>query len=504
MTLAVAPTSGPIGARRVQLRWLGRLLSLELRRTPMLWMLVPIAALCYLSVYRPATALPPLWTLRAATMQLHALLAFGPLAAGAAAWTGSREDRRDTTDLVTVTARPRWTRQLAAWAATSTWTLAAYAVCVAVVYGVTAAEATWGGPLWWPVAVDAAAITFFCSAGLTAGAFFPSRFIAPITAVVAAAAVEVAFRVGIGDSSPYALVLPAINPSALPFQAGIFYRYLPDLSIAQVLLLAGAAAAAVGVLGLPRAAGGTQMRISAAALAAAGLAAAGTGIGLAGTARPDGHAMFIIPALHDAADNRPVPYTLACSKTAIPICLHPAFAYYLPGLSASLARAAAEIAGLPGVPDRLELVAAFAATGVHRVGDNNMAGDTAAGSAIGGGIMTGSPPVLRLPVTSLPGIARLTTVRFDDGVVEALIQDVIPGTDPAQEAVQGALIADAGIPVREPGQQVTAGTVFYGLPTSAYEACTRFAALPAAVQRSWLAKHLAALQAGEASAAQLP
>ncbi len=42
-------------------------------------------------------------------------------ATGAAAWMGSREGRRDMTDLLGVTARPRWSRQLATWAATTAW-----------------------------------------------------------------------------------------------------------------------------------------------------------------------------------------------------------------------------------------------------------------------------------------------------------------------------------------------------------------------------------------------
>jgi len=42
-------------------------------------------------------------------------VAFVSPVAGAAAWMGSREGRRHTTDLVTIAARPRWARLLAAW-----------------------------------------------------------------------------------------------------------------------------------------------------------------------------------------------------------------------------------------------------------------------------------------------------------------------------------------------------------------------------------------------------
>jgi len=41
------------------------------------------------------------------------------------------------------------------------------------------------------------------------------------------------------------------------------------------------------------------------------------------TGRMDAHGMIAIAALHDAASDRPVRYTPACSRTAIPVCLKP-------------------------------------------------------------------------------------------------------------------------------------------------------------------------------------
>lgn len=68
----------------------------------------------------------------------------------AAAWMGSREARSRVADQVTITARARWARLLAAWAATTIWAMVAYLGYVAVLYGVTAHQASWGGPLLWP------------------------------------------------------------------------------------------------------------------------------------------------------------------------------------------------------------------------------------------------------------------------------------------------------------------------------------------------------------------
>ena len=59
------------------------------------------------------------WACRAPTIAV-----FIPTVVGAAAWMGAREARRGLTDLLAGTARPRWARQLATWAAATGWALA--------------------------------------------------------------------------------------------------------------------------------------------------------------------------------------------------------------------------------------------------------------------------------------------------------------------------------------------------------------------------------------------
>jgi len=106
----------------------------------------------------------------------------------------------------------------------------------------------------------------------------------------------------------------------------------------------------LAVLGLPAGSGGRRLRGSAAVIAVAGLAAAGTAVGLAGTGRLDPHGMITIPALHDAANDQPIRYTPVCSHTAIPVCVNPAYAAYLPTVAATLGRELSQLAGLPGAP----------------------------------------------------------------------------------------------------------------------------------------------------------
>ena len=58
--------------------------------------------------------------------------------------------------------------------------------------------------------------------------------------------------------------------------------------------------------------------------------------------------MITIPALHDAATDRPLQFTPVCSGTAIPVCLNPAYASYLPATVAALRPVLSQLAGLPG------------------------------------------------------------------------------------------------------------------------------------------------------------
>ena len=68
-----------------------RLLRLELRHNAMLWMLPLVFALFWLTTYRKTMAMPPLWNVRAVSLQTGAILDFIVPVVGAAAWMGSRE-----------------------------------------------------------------------------------------------------------------------------------------------------------------------------------------------------------------------------------------------------------------------------------------------------------------------------------------------------------------------------------------------------------------------------
>src|SRR6266705_5149888 len=280
--------------------------------------------------------------------------------------------------------------------------MAGYLGCLAVVYGVTAHQASWGGPLWWPAAVVAASLTALSAIGFAAGTLVPGRLTAPLAAVSAFFVLALSTELIVGSQSYWQISPLVTGPWDTGPDAGVgtFYPYLPDLPIAQVMFLAGLTIAVLAALVLPRGSGERRLRAAAAAVTAAGLLAAGTAVALAGTGRLDAHGMIAVPALHDAASDRPLRYTPVCSHTAIPVCLNPADTSYLPAAASALTPVLKEIAGLPGAPARISQAAA-----TYQQGKGNFVSVSLAGRPI-----SGTPPVFRLLLPDqLPAPAMTTS-----------------------------------------------------------------------------------------------
>jgi len=512
MTVTSLPARpAPAPAPQVAPRNLARLLWVELRHNAMPVVLPLIAVLFWFDSYRIAAAMPPLWVERLYYIlgQGHALIDFAPFVAGVAAWMGSRDGRRGMADLVTATVRPRWEAQLATWAATVVWAVGAYLVFMAVTLYLLGRSVAWGSPPWWPVAVDAVGVVAFASLGFALGASFPGRFIAPVAAFGGLFAMGTSSQIGFSAKGGWALILPTMSNGNFGQDAGIFYQFLPDLPIDRVIFAAGVAVAAMGLLGLPARAGGPRLRLSAAVVTVTGAAAAVAAIVLAFTAHVGPYGT-VIPALHDAASDRPIPYTPVCSHPGIPVCLQPAYRPYLPDVTTALRPVISEVSGLPGAPARASQVAAVFAPGPA------VAGPIGVGQIL---TLSGSPPVLDMPVgaIALPGSFGEDSASFISQLkVESVHSLVTPGSsygNPAQQAVEAALLQHAGIPLA--AQPNALGGTPWALPflnpnvAARYPppiaaAARRFAALPAAARHAWLAAHLAALRAGHLPVAQLP
>jgi hypothetical protein len=511
MTAATQAPARPVRARAARLApplSFLRLLRIELRRSTMPWLLPLIAVLLWFDSYRPSTGQAPLYVLRTFWNmgQGHTIIDFGPWVAGVAAWMGSRDGRRRTADLVTGTAWPRWTAQLATWAATAIWAVGAYLVFTGVMFAVYASQGVQGQPPWWWVAVGATAVAAFSAAGFAVGVFWPSRFAAPLAAFGGFLALIMSSQTGFHDSTGWALILPTNSNGNFQPDSGLLYPWLPDLPIARIMLLAGIVIAGLGLIGLRARGDGRWLRWLAVAVTAAGVAAAGTAVGLATTARlsADG---IVIPALHDAASDRPFSYTPVCGQAAgISVCLSPYYGHWLPEVTAALGPVFSEMAGLPGAPVRATQVGA-----VYNSNDG------------GGQSMTigGQPRVLSLSLGDLAlsdagGRATVladgrTTVLAEQLRLLAVHAFVGAGNDagtPAQQAVQAALLQDAGVPfAAQPRLLTTSGLPSWaqaaqnGPPGSAtgqvYAEARRLAALSPGARHAWLAAHLTALRSGQ-------
>jgi hypothetical protein len=344
-------------------------------------------------------------------------------------------------------------------------------------------------------------VAAFSAAGFVVGTAFPSRYAAPLAAFGGFLAMVTSSQTGFQHTTGWALVLPTNSHGNYDQQdAGVFYPYLPDLPIARILLLAGILAAGLGLLGLPARAGGRWVRRSAAVLTLAGLAAAGTAVGLAGTATLGPHGLAI-PALHDAADDRPIPYTAVCASAGqTPVCLNPAYRRYLTDVTGALAPAFAEVAGLPGAPQQATQIAAtYDSEGPQVL------------------TISGTPPVLSIALgaeSSLPGrngfqSIPTTTGRFAGILrVQFMHAFVTPGTThqtPAQQTVQAALLQHIGIPLADQPKLADLAQLppvpDTGVPDTAAQ---RLLALSDTAWHSWLAAHLDALRSGSLTPDRLP
>jgi hypothetical protein len=322
--------------------------------------------------------------------------------------------------------------------------------------------------------------------GFAVGVLFPSRFTAPLAALGAFILSIEGFNNAVGQSSVYALLSP--TTSVPPQDVGVFYHYLPDVAIAQLMFLLGLTAVVLAALGLAQAAdGGARLRRAAAVLGVAGLVAAGTAIGLVGTAH-QGSAGEVIPALHDAANDRLITFTPVCGPAGgVPVCVHPAYRAYLDDVTAAFRPALREVAGLPGAPAR-----------ITQVGDPALRPPTAR--------FSGSPPTMYYSMPVLGSAFGQTTRGFTQNLQDLFVAAFIAGPrgfvgqggTPAQQVVQMVLLKAIGSPWGPPGPG-------NGQENPAMTAATaRFTALSPAARHAWLATHLPALRAGHITLGQLP
>jgi hypothetical protein len=505
-----------------------RILRVELRHSAFVWVIPLLVLLFIYDPFRTASTYPELWPLRSTVV----LNKFWPdlvvFAAGFSAWSGTREGRRNVSDLLATTARPAWTRQLSSLAGTAFWVIAVFLAGAIAIYVTTSRVATWGGPgLWpvaaWPLVVGTAGMLAVCALAFTLGALFPGRFTAPIVAVAIMIVTLYAFRQAVGDNGGSSGAVGVLSPDgSVPGNDwGLFYPISAGVPIVQVMFMLGVTIAAIGVLGLsPRTggtgwrgalsavtAGGARLRTVALSLLAAGVALAVAAFALAGTANVSDPTMSLqIPAI-DGTAARPLSYTPVCAGTTFQTCVHPAYKPYLSWVTSAIDPVIGQLSGLPGVP-----------TSAREVPVSQLSQVVSQGFAIGQVVGRSYEFSLTNAISFSPEGSQ---VRYN--LEQDLMRAVVIGPvgkfvtakhgypafqpnsgTPAQQAVMLGLLVvlGDGTPVNISAHTVTPGQVVASAPVAA--AATKFAALPAATRHAWLAANWTALKSGTITLAQIP
>jgi hypothetical protein len=454
------------------------LLRIEARHNPTPLVLPLLALMLWLTPIAQDLTPVALWLDRSVDVEstLHLL---GPFAAAAAAWTASREHRRHMADLLASTPRNPYARTLVAWLVSLGWMAAFYVALAAVGLSITATQATWGGPQWWPL-VDGLVALIMCSAGgFALGLLLRTRFVTPLVAVGTLAVILGLMSAAVNGNASIGLLSPIYPTFGL--DATVFWAPQPDLSILKIVCYLGVLGIALGLAAWHFRADRPSVRRASAALLAAGLAVTATAGGIDGTARTDSHGI-VVPAFHDPAADHAVPYTPVCSHTRLPVCVHPAYdgGSELTVLATIINKVADPVAGIPGMPVRAE--------------------QAPAGSFDYGGLH-GDPPVLLIQ----PFIMHGTSLQppsfaqyFPESMALSLVipgHSPIAGATPAQQAIALYLLRQAHDPA-VPG-------LFPSDPAVA-AAATRFAAESPAARTAWLTTHLAALRAGSLTPQDIP
>ncbi len=190
----------------------------------------------------------------------------------------------------------------------------------------------------------------------------------------------------------------------------------------------------------------------------------------------------------------------------------------LPAVAATLRPVLAEIAGLPGAPTRISQAAA-----TYLQGSGNAIAVGLTGPQLRGGeYRMLLPDQLNGPSLTSGQLAGQVRITTGPAIAASFVGDG-PGASEAQQAVAAALSTDAHMPAATVslgppaprGSTVrtrcggTAGCNAGGTgqlkdAAPVLAAARRFSALPLAARRTWLARHLTALRAGQITLAELP
>lgn len=453
---------------------LAGLVRIETRRSTALWLTPVMVALAWVIFRQQYTgSLGVAWSDRSLAVRDIAQPVW-PLVAGAAAWMAGRRRRRGMAELLATTPYPAWGRELSTWTGAVTWGVLAYILVASVILGATWTQATWGGPNLGPALVGVLALVASGALGYALGYIVPSRFTPPLIAIALFVTIEIIYN----NHTWYSFLLPPAHGQLT------VWGITPDLSGPQSLFLLGLTGVALGALGLAG-----RWTLLPWGILLTGILLATTGIVLIQRNVPADSfnqpmALSEFPLTH---------ITSACSHDPVSVCVHPAFKRQLPGLSRTINRIAAPLAGLPAAPQRF-------------VDDDMVAGMS--GPILGNPTSAAQEGQLRRDGLYVFSTPPGRTVVFDPEDSPAQIAFALafldsvkgPPTD-AQEAIMMWLLRRAGFsPDLSSVNRLFPGLSYPAAPAAA----RRFGALPASQQSAWLRTHFSALRSGMLTLSDLP
>lgn len=451
-----------------------RLFLLEARRSTAIWFVPIVLAITWYATREPDAYQMTLWSKTSAQVG-QALIALGPLIGGLAAWIAGRERRRGIEDLLATTPRSPVTRDLLGYASTATWGIFAYLFAVAAVFAITARTATWGTPDLLPVAIGMATIALSVAFGYAAGLYLPSRFTPALVPILLILALLVPANITnraneFGQYTYHQSSVQYLTPWTFvdPGDYDPFYESWPNIALPLFTWLLGLTVVALVAIALRRRRGPFAWGI---------LLGAALVVSIAGTAlrRTDVHGY----TSRASAEFEPV-----CRSSEVVVCIHPAYETMLDDVAELVYDLTQPIAGLPGVPTRVEQAPTS----------------------------TRETPQETLRTHFYNWIYNGEWGRSADA--EAIVRQIIcephcdynPKSgylfgDPARSAIGVWLLEQAGI---EPSVMLPPHPGQERMREQVAEAKERFAALDPDERRAWFEQHFADLRAGRLDLDALP
>ena len=449
-----------------------RLLRIELRRSLGLFCFPLLAAAAWLLVRSTLPTEVQIWPVTSRAT-LYAATLLGPLTGGLSAYAAGRNRRAGLDDMLATTPKPVISRELATWAGTALWGLMACVVVAGFYVYLALRGATWGGPSPAPLLLGLLALAAYSALGYAAGRHVPSRFTAPLVAVLLFVPQALLSTLGYSLELFVPLTDSGIETDVFRRQGGAWgWRAIWFVALVGLALSAAALK-------------GKRSRAAWGAFAACGVAAVVTAGVLAST------------DAWSTLRGKPVPYEPVCEEGGITVCVHPAYRSMLPEAAAAINAVARPVAGFPAVPTRAEQHGEPVA--LPTAPDRNLlfALDVEKHEWVGYGPLTSE---VARAITNAGGAAK--NQPWAESPDEPSIGSGQAGhscqasSTEAQKAVAHWLLQQSGIRHIDP--------MWSDGCARAEKAFKRFAGLNPGERREWLTENFADLRAGELTLKELP